>query len=173
MLAAGRAEIGGERREHSLLMTDATDFSTISEISEQLEPERVMLVMSEYFGNVVAPILDMQGTLDKYVGDAIFAYWTAPAPQNNHAELCCRAALKSREASSRLAALWESRGMWPWHTRFGLHAGETVFGNIGAPDRMDFTVIGSSVSLASCIEGLNKYYGTEILARESARTCAS
>ena len=169
VLATGRAEIGGERRELSLLMTDVTDFTTIS---EQLAPEKVMGVMSEYFDNVVAPILEMHGVLDKYVGDAIFAYWNAPAPQENHAHLCCMAALKSREASNRLAARWKSEGLFPWHTRFGLHAGETVFGNVGAPDRMDFTVIGSSVNLASRIEGLNKYYGTEILASARLRDLA-
>jgi class 3 adenylate cyclase len=169
VLASGRAEIGGERRELSLLMTDVTDFTTIS---EQLEPERVMVVMSEYFDNVVAPILKMNGVLDKYVGDAIFAYWNAPLLQLNHAGLCCAAALEAREASKRLAARWLAEGKHPWHTRFGLHAGETVFGNVGAPDRMDFTVIGSSVNLASRIEGLNKYYGTEILVSERMRALA-
>ncbi|MBL8643884.1 MAG: adenylate/guanylate cyclase domain-containing protein [Rhodospirillaceae bacterium] len=169
VLATGRAEIGGERRELSLLMTDVTDFTTIS---EQLDAEKVMMVMSEYFGNVVAPILDMQGTLDKYVGDAIFAYWNAPNAQPDHAALCCKAALKSREASTRLAEQWKQQGLFPWYTRFGLHAGETVFGNVGAPDRMDFTVIGSSVNLASRIEGLNKYYGTEILASQRLRELA-
>jgi len=169
VLATGKAEIGGERRELSLLMTDVTDFTTIS---EQLAPERVMVVMSEYFGTVVAPILEMNGILDKYVGDAIFSYWNAPLPQENHAALCCTAALKSRTASKALAAKWQATGEFPWHTRFGLHAGETVFGNVGAPDRMDFTVIGSSVNLASRIEGLNKYYGTEILASQRLRDLA-
>jgi class 3 adenylate cyclase len=169
VLADGRAEIGGERRELSLLMTDVTDFTTIS---EQLAAEQVMVVMSEYFDNVVAPILEMHGTLDKYVGDAIFAYWNAPNIQADHAILCCTAALKSRDASNRLAARWKAQGLWPWYTRFGLHAGETVFGNVGAPDRMDFTVIGSSVNLASRIEGLNKFYGTEILASQRLRDLA-
>jgi class 3 adenylate cyclase len=169
VLGSGKAEIGGERRELSLLMTDVTDFTTIS---EQLEPERVMIVMSEYFDRVVAPILAAQGTLDKYVGDAIFAYWNAPARQTNHALLCCSAALAAREASNVLAKEWEDMGRWAWRTRFGLHAGETVFGNVGAPDRMDFTVIGSSVNLASRIEGLNKFYGTEILASDRIRKLA-
>ena len=169
VLAAGRADVGGEQRELSLLMTDVTDFTTIS---EKLAPERVMQVMSEYFGTVVAPILELQGTLDKYVGDAIFAYWNAPMRLDNHAVLACRAALKSRTASRALAVRWQAAGEFPWHTRFGLHAGETVFGNVGAPDRMDFTVIGSSVNLASRIEGLNKFYGTEILASERLRALA-
>ncbi len=170
VLATGKAEIGGERRELSLLMTDVTDFTTIS---EQLDAEKVMVVMSEYFGNVVAPILELHGTLDKYVGDAIFAYWNAPIAQEDHAVLCCRAALKSREASNVLAEKWKTEGLFPWYTRFGLHAGETVFGNVGAPDRMDFTVIGSSVNLASRIEGLNKFYGTEILASQRLRDLAA
>jgi class 3 adenylate cyclase len=169
VLATGKADIGGERRELSLLMTDVTDFTTIS---EKLPPERVMSVMSEYFSHVVAPILEAHGTLDKYVGDAIFAYWNAPTRQVDHAALCCRAALKSRAASKTLAEKWATIGEFPWHTRFGLHAGETVFGNVGAPDRMDFTVIGSSVNLASRIEGLNKFYGTEILVSQRLRDLA-
>lgn len=169
VIKTGKADVGGERRELSLLMTDVTDFTTIS---EQLEPERVMVVMSEYFDHVVAPILERQGTLDKYVGDAIFAYWNAPAAQPDHPVLCCRAALAAREASRKLAVEWKAGGRWPWHTRFGLHCGPTLFGNVGAPDRMDFTVIGSSVNLASRIEGLNKFYGTEILASSRVQELA-
>jgi hypothetical protein len=89
-------EGGGGRRELSLLMTDVIDFTTIS---EQLEPERLMVSMSEYFDRVVAPILKNQGALDKYVGDAIFSYWNAPQAQSNHAMLCRRAALDARAAS--------------------------------------------------------------------------
>ncbi len=166
VISSGKADVGGEMRELSLLMTDVTDFTTIS---EKLAPESVMTVMSEYFDHVCAPILDGQGTLDKYVGDAIFAYWNAPQRQTGHAVLCCRAALASRAASRALAIKWQAAGQWPWHTRFGLHCGDTVFGNVGAPDRMDFTVIGSSVNLASRIEGLNKFYGTEILASAHLR----
>ncbi|MBL8643020.1 MAG: adenylate/guanylate cyclase domain-containing protein, partial [Rhodospirillaceae bacterium] len=169
VIASGKAEVGGERRELSLLMTDVTDFTTIS---EQLQPERVMIVMSEYFDRVVAPILAANGTLDKYVGDAIFAYWNAPALQPGHPVMCCRAALAARDASRKLAAEWQRDGRWAWHTRFGLHCGATVFGNVGARDRLDFTVIGSSVNLASRIEGLNKYYKTEILASSRLRDLA-
>jgi adenylate cyclase len=169
VIGSGKADVGGELRELSLLMTDVTDFTTIS---EKLAPQSVMTVMSEYFGHVVGAILAGQGTVDKYVGDAIFAYWNAPALQTDHAVLCCRAALSAREASRKLAAEWKEMGRWPWHTRFGLHCGPTVFGNVGAPDRMDFTVIGSSVNLASRIEGLNKFYGTEILASAAVRNAA-
>ena len=161
VLAASKTEIGGEARELSLLMTDVSDFATIS---ERLPAERAMQVMSVYIDTVVAPILAGGGVLDKCVGDAIFAYWNAPLRQEKHASLACTAALKSRAASGALADKWKARGEFAWHTRFGLHAGETVFGNVGAPDRMDFTVIGSTVNLASRIEGLNKVYGTEILA---------
>lgn len=169
VLAKGSAEVGGERRELSLMMTDVADFTTIS---EQLEPERVMVTMSEYFDRVVGPLLDEKATVDKYVGDAIFTYWNAPVAQEDHAARCCRAVLAARQASVNLAKEWEELGRWPWRTRFGLHAGATVFGNVGAPDRMDFTVIGSSVNLASRLEGLNKFYGTEILASQRLRELA-
>ncbi len=166
ILTLGRAEVGGEKRLLSLMLTDVTDFTTIC---EKLDPNQVMVVMSEYFSHVVAPIMKLSGTLDKYVGDAIFAYWNAPNFQEDHAALCCRAALAARAASVTLAKAWEAESRWPWRTRFGLHAGETIVGNVGAPDRMDFTVIGSPVNLAARIEGLNKYYGTEILASQQMK----
>ncbi|MDX2225261.1 MAG: adenylate/guanylate cyclase domain-containing protein [Rhodospirillaceae bacterium] len=169
VLETGKAEIGGERRELSLLMTDVADFTTIS---EQLDPEKVMVVMSEYFDHVVAPLLAEGATVDKYVGDAIFSYWNAPHAQSDHAARCCRAALRARAVSMALADQWRAAGRWPWITRFGLHSGATVFGNVGAPDRMDFTVIGGSVNLASRLEGLNKVYGTSILASDALRANA-
>ena len=110
VLAKGAAEVGGERRELSLLMTDVADFTTIS---EQLEPERVMVVMSEYFDRVVTPLLEEKATVDKYVGDAIFTYWNAPVLQSDFGARACRAALKARRASQLLAAEWEQMGRWP------------------------------------------------------------
>lgn len=161
VLAHGAAEIGGQRRELSLLMTDVADFTTIT---EQLDPEAVLTLMAEYFAAVVGAIAAAGGSIDKYVGDAVFAYWNAPALQADHAAQCCRAALAARDASRTLAAAWEAQGRWPWRTRIGVHCGDVVFGNVGAPDRVDFTVIGAAVNLASRLEGLNKFYGTEVVA---------
>ena len=135
IITLGRAEVGGEKRLLSLMLTDVTDFTTIC---EKLEPGQVMVVMSEYFSHVVAPIMKLNGTLDKYVGDAIFAYWNAPNAQEDHAALCCRAALAARAASVALAQRWEAEQRWPWRTRFGLHAGETIVENRGHVGRIGF-----------------------------------
>ncbi|MDX2222596.1 MAG: adenylate/guanylate cyclase domain-containing protein [Rhodospirillaceae bacterium] len=165
-IESGAAEVFGERRTVSLLMTDVTDFTTMA---ERLPPEGLLADMSEYFDRMNREILAEGGTIDKYVGDAIFSYWNGVTDQADHAERCCRAALRVRGASRLLAATWRAAGKWPWATRVGLHRGDVVVGNIGSDTRMDFTVIGNAVNLASRIEGLNKVYGTEILASDDIR----
>ncbi|MEQ9448618.1 MAG: adenylate/guanylate cyclase domain-containing protein, partial [Rhodospirillaceae bacterium] len=104
------------------------------------------------------------GTVDKFVGDAIFSYWNAPLPIKRYEHAACLTALKCRNAAEQLSAKWTKEGRTPWHTRFGVHAGEAVVGNVGAADRIDYTVIGDTVNIASRLEGLNKFYGTRILA---------
>ncbi len=152
--------VGGEKRRLSLLFTDVENFTPIS---ESMSPEDLMVHMSEYFEDLVSLIIKEGGTVDKFVGDAIFAYWNAPIPVENYERAACMAALKCRQASEQLGAIWEKDGRQPWVTRFGVHAGDTVVGNVGASDRIDYTVIGDTVNIASRLEGLNKYYGTNIL----------
>ena len=109
-------------------------------------------------------IIKDDGTVDKFVGDAIFAYWNAPLPVERYEHAACLSALKCRVASEELSAQWIAEGFQPWHTRFGVHAGEAVVGNVGSSDRIDYTVIGDTVNIASRLEGLNKFYGTGVLA---------
>jgi len=162
ILASGKqVAVGGEKRRLSLLFTDVKDFTPIS---DSTPPEQLLTIMSEYFEELVSLIIQEGGTVDKFVGDAIFAYWNAPAPTENHEHAACIAALRCRNTSMRLGARWLAAGRTPWHTRFGVHVGETVVGNVGASDRIDYTVIGSTVNIASRLEGLNKFYGTQILA---------
>jgi len=169
VIGSGLAEIGGNRRELSFMMTDVANFTSIS---ETIDAERVMVMMSDYFKRVVSPILQNHGTIDKYIGDAVLAFWNAPEMQESHALLCCSAALSACKESNDLANEWKAKGLVPWKTRFGLHTGYCIFGNVGAPDRMDFTAIGSAVNLTSRLEGLNKHYGTEILASQRVRELA-
>lgn len=164
-------EVGGERRNISLLFTDVQDFTPIS---DSMEPEELMLSMSEYFEELVGLIIAEEGTIDKFVGDAIFAYWNAPLPTEKYEYLACYAALKCRAASERLSAKWKAQGRIGWYTRFGVHAGDAVVGNVGSSDRIDFTAIGDPVNIASRLEGLNKYYKTSILVSGPiAETCAT
>jgi adenylate cyclase len=161
LLARMVPELGGERREATLLFSDIADFTTIS---ESMEAEKLMLSVSEYLQQVSAVILQHDGTIDKYIGDAVMAFWNSPMEQEDHAKLACAAALGARDASEELNRKWKGEGHPVMYTRFGLHTGNPIIGNIGSDDRMNYTAMGASVNLASRLEGLNKYYNTQILA---------
>ena len=164
LLARMVPKLGGERREATLLFSDIADFTTIS---ESMEAEKLMLSVSEYLQEISFVILEYDGTIDKYIGDAVMAFWNSPTEQEDHAQLACAAALGARDASEELNRRWEAEGHPVMYTRFGLHTGHPIIGNIGSDDRMNFTAMGASVNLASRLEGLNKYYGTQILASQT------
>jgi adenylate cyclase len=152
--------LGGSRREVTILFTDITGFTNIT---ERADPEQVMIQTSRYLATVSAVITENSGTVDKFVGDAVMAIWNAPADDPDHVEHACAAVLACRDAINKLNAEFESEG-WPaYRTRFGLHVGEAVVGTIGSDDRMAYTVLGAAVNLAARLEPLNKEYGTEIL----------
>lgn len=157
-------KLGGARREATMLFTDIADFTTIS---EGMEGEELMLAVSDYLQEISWVILEYGGTIDKYIGDAVMAFWNAPVRQENHAELACNAALHARDVSEALNAKWREAGRPVMFTRFGLHTGEPIIGNVGSDDRMNYTAMGAPVNIASRLEGLNKYYGTQILASET------
>ena len=154
------AVIEGEKRELTLFFSDIADFTTLA---EQLGPEALLLMLGTYFGDVTRILVEHSGTVDKFIGDAVMAFWGAPSPLARHAELACRAALAAQARIQELNRAWVDQGGVPFHTRIGIHTGEATVGNIGYADRMNYTVIGDSVNLASRLEGLNKYYGTRIL----------
>jgi adenylate cyclase len=108
-------------------------------------------------------ILEFDGTINQFQGDAIVAFWGAPVPQENHALLACLAAIRCREFLKNLRDKWISRGLPERTFRFGINTGEMVVGNIGSSSRFEYTVIGDEVNLASRLEGANKIYGTQIL----------
>ena len=158
------AEVGGQRRVVTLMFSDIADFTTIV---EDMPPEALMQQMSTYFQELGGSVLKRGGTIDKYIGDAIMAFWNAPLPDSDHAYNACLAALECQKLSQSLNEGWRGSDRPELRTRFGLHLGEVVVGNVGSSDRMDYTAIGASVNLAARLEGLNKYYGTQILVSEA------
>ena len=169
-LAAGTApRLGGERIALSLMFTDVQGFTTIG---ETLDPMELMQIASAYFEEVTRELLAAGATIDKYIGDAVMAFWNAPRRDPAHAAHACAAALRTRAVTVRLAKEFIARG-WPaLPTRFGVHTGEAVVGNVGSSDRMTFTAMGAMVNLANRLEGLNKLYGTQILVSETTRNAA-
>ncbi len=157
------AVLEGERKHLSIFFSDIADFTSIS---EQLSPEELVQQLSIYFDGMSRSVLSNGGTLDKYIGDAIMAFWGAPISQENHARLACEAALECQQYLEHLAIESENMGHHVFHTRIGIHTGEVIVGNIGYEDRMNYTVIGDAVNLASRLEGLNKFYRTKIIISE-------
>lgn len=157
----GSVEVGGTMRRVSILFSDIRDFT---QIAASMAPESLLRDLSEYFEELASLIIKEGGTVDKYIGDAIFAFWNAPLPLERHQHLACATALKCRFALQRLNGRRVEQGLAPWHTRFGVHVGDAVLGNVGSSDRIDYTAIGDTVNIASRLEALNKYYGSDILA---------
>ncbi|MBI3544405.1 MAG: hypothetical protein HY075_14125 [Deltaproteobacteria bacterium] len=169
-LAKSEPVLGGEMVDVSIMFTDIKGFTTIS---EQLSPNELAGALGRYL-EVMARIIqdECQGTIDKYIGDAIMTIWNAPSPVAQHATMACRAALKCLAAGERLSTSPEWRGIPPFVTRFGLHRDRAMVGHYGSPNRMNYTAIGDGVNLASRLEGLNKQYGTSIMASETIREAA-
>lgn len=156
--------LGGQRREMTVMFTDIQGFT---DLSETMDSEALSKMLNFYLGEMSGLILSQNGTLDKYIGDAIMSFWNAPVLQPDHAARACRAALamKQREADIQpeLAALG-AKGML---TRLGINTGPMVFGNMGAPQKFNYSVLGDSVNLGSRLEGANKIYGSRILVAET------
>ena len=119
--------------------------------------------LSSYLGEMSKVIAGEGGTIDKYIGDAVMAFWGAPAPNRRHAVDACRAAIKCQRELTGLRPQWTREGNRPFFARVGINTGSVVVGNIGSEDKMNYTVIGDSVNVASRIEALNKLYGTSIM----------
>ena len=152
--------LGGARREVTVLFTDVVNFTGIT---ENKDPAQVMLYTSRYFAAMSDAIMANKGTVDKFIGDAVMGIWNAPIEDEGHVANACTGVLACIKANRELNTEFEREG-WPvYNTRFGLHVGDVVVGNIGSPDRMNYTVLGATVNLAARLEGLNKSYGTSIL----------
>lgn len=162
--SGNQQRLGGDRRQLSIMFTDVANFTNLS---ETMSPEDLMLKTTRYFQALGEIVIANQGSIDKFIGDAIMAFWNAPMDDPDHVTNACRTMLLCKARSAELNSEWAARGQPIMHTRFGLHTGETIVGNIGSADRMDYTALGASVNLAARLEGLNKVYGTDLLVSES------
>jgi len=168
VLASGvRAELGGKTKPLTVFFSDLAGFTTLS---ESLSPDALVKLLSGYFDEMTKVISDRRGTIDKFIGDGIMAFWNAPQDEPDHAVLACETALacqrkldgmkKADPSLSRLSA------------RIGIATGQALVGNIGSSDRMNYTAMGDTVNLAARLEGLGKVYGTRILVSEACRNAA-
>ncbi|MGO9314523.1 MAG: CHASE2 domain-containing protein [Syntrophobacteraceae bacterium] len=156
-------KLGGERKELTILFSDLEGFTTIS---EKLDPENLTSLLNLVLSDMTEIILDEGGTLDKYEGDAIIAFWNAPIDQPDHAERACRAALKCQQKIRERQEEYSSKAGAPIRMRIGINTGAVVVGNMGSAKRFDYTVLGDAANLASRLEGANKFFGTRIIVSE-------
>jgi len=155
--------LGGEEKDITIFFSDIANFTTIS---EKMIPDDLMAHLSTYLKELSHIIMEDKGTIDKYIGDSIMAFWGAPVQQENSPYLACLAALACQRKLTELNSKWTSEGKFPLDTRIGIHTGKTIVGNLGSADRMNYTIIGNSTNLASRLEGINKVYGTKIIISE-------
>jgi adenylate cyclase len=158
-----KLKLGGEKKDLTVLFSDIRGFTSIS---EQMTPEGLVKFLNEYLTTMTDIVFKYDGLLDKYMGDAIMAIWGAPLDQPDHVKRACLAALDMVEELHRLQKKWSAEGMPYLNIGIGVNAGPMVVGNMGSDRRFDYTVMGDSVNLGSRLEGLNKTYGTNIIASE-------
>lgn len=157
--------LGGKRQEMTVLFSDIRGFTTIS---EALTPEGVVTILNEYLTKMTEIVFKYEGTLDKFIGDAVMAFWNAPIPQNDHTQRAVYCAIEMIEELKKLQEKWRAENKPIMDIGIGINRGDMVVGNMGSIERMDYTVIGDNVNLASRLEGLNKEFRTHIILSESA-----
>ena len=153
-------KLGGERRRISIFFSDIENFTSIS---EPLQPEQLTDLLNKYLSELSEIILKNGGTIDKYEGDAIIAFWNAPLDTENHERKAIETAIECQKRLKELNSEFVKIAGRPLATRMGINTGDAVVGNMGSSKRFDYTAFGDSVNLASRLEGLNKDFGTYIL----------
>jgi adenylate cyclase len=166
-IAAQRGDVmlGGERRSVVVLFSDIRGFT---EVAERLPPDQMAAQLNEYFAAMVECVFRHDGALDKFIGDALMAYWGAPVATPDDADRAIRAALDMQDALRALNARWTASGRPALQAGIGINAGDAFVGNIGAPRRLEYTLIGDTVNLASRLCGLAR--GGEVLVTDAVRT---
>ncbi len=159
-----KLKLGGEKKILTVLFSDIRGFTTIS---ERLTPESLVEHLNEYLQAMTDIVFKYLGTLDKYVGDEIMAFWGAPIPQEDHAVLAAKASVEMMLVLDGLNKKWVSEGKPELHIGIGLNTGDMVVGNMGSSSRMDYTLMGDNVNLGARLEGTNKVYSTNIIISEA------
>ncbi len=153
----------GEKREMSVLFSDIRGFTTLS---ERMVPEKLADFIKEYLSPMTQIVFEEKGTLDKYIGDAVMAFWNAPLDQPDHAVRAGRAALAMLKKLEELKLKWRADNLPEFDIGIGINSGPMIVGNMGSDVRVDYTVLGDAVNLASRLEGTNKEYETRIIISE-------
>jgi adenylate cyclase len=151
---------GGKRSYQTVLFCDVVNFTGFS---EKLAPEVLINLLNEYLGAMSDEISNNQGILDKYIGDAIMAFWGPPFTAGNHSLLACQTAIRMQKKLDSLRPQWLEKGLPEIRMRVGIATGHMIVGNIGSSNNLEYTCIGDTVNYSSRLEGINKFYGTEII----------
>lgn len=161
LISSGKiAKVGGEYKKITLMFADIHNFTSIS---ENMPPHELTAYISEYFETMTKIILAKNGTLDKYMGDGIMAFWGAPINDEKHALHACQGALIMQKKLVDLNTHWQSEKKPSVSVRIGINTGDVIVGNIGSKDKLSYTAIGDGVNLSSRLQDLNKVYGTTIM----------
>lgn len=156
--------LGGESKVTSLMFCDIRSFTSYC---EKHSPAEVVEILNEYLSHMSEIIIKYHGTLDKYIGDEIMAFWGAPLEEENHAKLAVQAGFEMLMELKKLTIKWEKDGRIPFSVGIGINTGEVIVGNMGSSIRMDYTVIGDSVNLAARVESLTRKFKSDFLITES------
>lgn len=156
-------DLGGEARSITVMFSDIRNFTTYC---EKTAPEKVVKILNDYLTRMSQVIIKYDGTLDKYIGDEIMAFWGAPLDQPRHARLAVQAGYEMILEMKKLHLLWEKEGTDPFSIGVGMNTGEMIVGNVGSTIRMDYTVIGDSVNLAARVERLTRKFNSDFLITE-------
>jgi len=159
-----KLKLGGENKRLTIFFSDIAGFTSIS---ENLPTERTVHLLNHYLTEMSDILLKHRGTVDKYIGDAVMAIFGAPVDYPDHAKSACLSSIEMHERLIELNKNWQAEGFPAINCRIGLNTGEVKVGNMGSAKRMDYTVIGDEVNLASRLEGANKAYGTKLMVSES------
>jgi adenylate cyclase len=160
-----KTQLGGHSRFLTILFTDLEDFSTLS---ERIPAQTLLHNVSRHLELVIHSVNEQHGTIDKFMGDGVMAFWGAPALLEDHALRACIAALRIQRGMEALNETWKADGTGPMRMRIGIHSDSVLVGNIGSRERMSYTVLGDGVNVAARLEGLNKEFHTTICISQSA-----
>lgn len=158
-----KLRLGGDKKELTVMFSDVAGFTSIS---ESMPPEKLVSFLNEYLTSMTRIVFEHGGTLDKYIGDAIMAFWGAPIEHSNTAVAACRSTLRMIDVMNELVPQWKARGHPHVFARYGINTGPMIVGNMGSENRFNYTVLGDAVNLAARLEPANKEFGTTTMISE-------